>query len=490
MESSLSEKVEKWLSLPFNTLGEKENAEEYYKKEVFPLSLELFIEKEGEKLNDEDIFGLILTVGKSIEPLIFSISACSPEKVVFLFTSETEECLDEIVKETKLTPSQFYKRKVDETDTLSIYKEVLGIWENWEERKDIAVDITGGTKSMTGGLAMAAAFLGVKLLYIASGEYLGIYRRPKPGTEYIKILPNPYTVFASLQEREAKNFFQRHDFHGSAQILKELIEKVPDPRKIEIDYYQAKAYEELSSFNIKDAAAYMTKTVELKKKLYPGETLNEIVILEEQRKRMEHLGSLMPEKAGESILPLLQDIKALETLIFTLYHNALRCEDKGSWDMASLLIYRLLEIFEQRRLASYDIDTANPNYKLLSAICKKKLLDSINIKREELKITSLNELPYPISMVDGYMLLEVINDPFNLGELSKEENKEKKVHWKKFYNEINKRNSSIFAHGFIFVSKEQYEEFKKMGDIILKLFCKVEGLDFKSAFERYEFLEL
>ena len=57
----------------------------------------------------------------------------------------------------------------------------------------MCVDITGGTKAMASGVAMMATVLGADIYYVES-TYLSLYRRPLPGSEYLKALSNP-TVF-------------------------------------------------------------------------------------------------------------------------------------------------------------------------------------------------------------------------------------------------------------------------------------------------------
>ena len=97
---------------------------------------------------------------------------------------------------------------------------------------------------------------------------------------------------------------------------------------------------------------------------------------------------------------------------------------------------------------------------------------------------SLSDLPSPIGLMEGYMLLEVLNDPYCL---ENSEQAGKKLHWRKFLNENQKRNYSILAHGFIFVAEKQYEEFKALADQLIELFCLVEGIEFTDGLKEYAF---
>ena len=213
LERQLAAVVDMWLKMP---VGEEEAAEaaRYYREEVFPLTCRLFVERERKKMAGKQIYGLILTVGTSPEPLILSLLACQPQKALFLYTEDTERYLDDIINYVQLSPSRWDKRLVQKSDPRTIYQVVKEIWEQWGRRSDIAVDITGGTKSMTGGLALVGAFLGFELLYVDNERYLKEQRRPYPGTECLKVLPNPYTVFGALKEKNALQLMRRQEFHG------------------------------------------------------------------------------------------------------------------------------------------------------------------------------------------------------------------------------------------------------------------------------------
>ena len=476
VEKRLGEAVGEWEELLHDPGSGQEKLDSVYRGKILPLVVELFKQKEGKKIGE--VYGLILTVGNSPEPLILSVSACQPARALFLFTEDTEHYLDDIIDMTGLRPSQWDKRPVKENDPLTIYKEVFDAWTRWGKRGDVAVDITGGTKSMTSGLAMAGAILGLQLLYIANEVFLKELRKPKPGTEYLELLPNPYTVFGHLKENEAVELFNRCDFHGAAKVFEELTKRVPDPRKYFIYLSIAKGYETWDSLNIQESSSHLFEAAEqIKKNPLEFSIPTDSNVLEEQATMLEHLATLMPGKPKDSTLSLLQNRKAVETLVFTLYFNAMKRDRQGKWDAASLFLYRLLEVFEQRTFAKYGIDTANPDYSRINNYSEYDILKSFNDIRAKWKRETLEELPNPIGLDDAYMILEAIEEPFNLNNSN--------IHRGNFLNEIKKRNYSILAHGFIFVSQEQFTEFKEMVDDLLNLFCNVEDFDIKKNMEQF-----
>jgi len=57
-------------------------------------------------------------------------------------------------------------------------------------------------------------------------------------------------------------------------------------------------------------------------------------------------------------------------------------------------------------------------------------------------------------------------------------------------NKVEARNNSIFAHGYEFISKEKYNEFKKVVEDYMNLLCSIEGIDKEELFDSCEFIKL
>jgi CRISPR-associated protein (TIGR02710 family) len=481
LNDELAKKVEQWMGM--STEQGKADSDKYYWEEIFPLNLKLFKSKQEMIPGVDAIDVLFLTVGTSPEPLILSISAIKPKRVVFLYSEQTLKFINIIVGKTGLEASEFDKYQVSQTNPIDIYENVISEWETFEGKGIFAADITGGTKSMTGGLAMVGGLLGLPILYV-DGEYIPAKRRPKPGTEKLILLPNPYQIFGVLKEREAAELFRRMNYQAACIIYRELANTVPQPQKFEVLSALTGAYQAWDALDIAPAGQQLETAAGLIRQ-YRLEGLNNLFDnLTEQAKRLSHLKDKMPVRPGDSTLDLLQDKEALETLLFSIYHSSKRRAEANMFDSASLLLYRLLEVMAQRRLATHSIDTAEPDYNILQQVKPEDCLAKMNDIRKNLKHSSLAELPSPISLMDGYMLLQALNDPYNL---SKSANNGKEIHFSRLINDVKKRNYSILAHGFIFVSEVQYREFDLMVCQLLELFCKVEQINFKKSFSLFEF---
>ncbi len=54
------------------------------------------------------------------------------------------------------------------------------------------------------------------------------------------------------------------------------------------------------------------------------------------------------------------------SLMFTLYQNAFVREKQEKYDMATLLLYRLLEMIEQKRLSNYGLNVSKMKYEVIT----------------------------------------------------------------------------------------------------------------------------
>ena len=208
--------------------------EEFYDNSVFPPVRKVIRERERGKY--PPLTHLILTVGLSPEPLILSIDILRPERVCFLYTPASQPFLERVIKETGLTFVQVVSFEVDETQVPQIYLQVKEIYKRWGKPADIAVDISGGKKSMVGGCALAASFIGARLFYIDS-EFTD-FKKPEPGSERLCLLDDPYVVFGDLDMERARTLFKELDFSAASRLLKTLNERTPTPDR----YYTAYAH--------------------------------------------------------------------------------------------------------------------------------------------------------------------------------------------------------------------------------------------------------
>ncbi|MBO8169044.1 MAG: TIGR02710 family CRISPR-associated protein [Thermoanaerobacteraceae bacterium] len=481
LEAELEEKTRKWSAFPRTTEEERNAAEEYYEQEIMPLLRELFVKREASKLGNR-YEALILSLGTSWQPLVLSISAINPKKVLILYTEESRPLLDKVWAMTGLSAAQVETTQVDEQNPLEIYEAVKKAYERWGKPRHIAIDFTGGTKAMSGGCAMAGALIDADLFYVGYQRYMKDLRRPYPGSEQLVLIPNPYEVFGDLEERRGIQLLSEYDYAGAKLIFARLERHVPDPRRPEILRLLAEAYGAWDNMNFIDAADVMQQLVarvEQYSRMDKNFLLSrQLPLLREQQRVLEILSSWVQEKKKKSSLQYLLDKEVVVAVMMVLYSNALRREKQNKLDMATLLLYRLLEMISQASLAVYGIDTAAPDYSQVSGIAVEELQNYYRQLCQRYKSKD-QALPAQIALFDGYLLLAALKDPLVEG-----------LNLKRLRQQIEIRNNNVFAHGFDFIKPKSYSLFKEMVNKLLRKYLEGRQLDMERLEQVYQFLDI
>lgn len=186
---------------------------------------------------------------------------------------------------------------------------------------------------------------------------------------------------------------------------------------------------------------------------------------------------------------IFENRECMISLMFTLYQNAMVRQKQEKYDMATLLMYRLLEMVEQKRLANYGLNVSRMEYgKIPYGKCgfsevaqlseeeqrnwlRNEILD---VKKQMFKNANRYHLPEQISLLDGFTLLHVLGDAICESGKIIGVNKLKMIRSMVFL-----RNNSIFAHGLGPVSREEYNKFRGFVETIFHEFCKIEGIPFE-----------
>lgn len=364
----LQQAAAEWMGLERKTLKQREEANLFYDKHVMKL-----VEKEFVRNNKDYVFEqvdyLILSVGTSYEPIVLSINLFKPQKILFLYTEKMEKILNKITKYSRLNCDRFYKREVHETEPIDIYKEIKEAYLKWGKPEKMYIDFTGGTKSMSVAAAMAGAMINVQLVYIGSDDYLVDFRKPNPGSEKLYYISNPMEIFGDLETEKAMVLFGEDNYSGAREKLEVLKESVPDPRirqQLNFVYLLACTYEAWDSLEFEQAHKSMMQLVQ---QMERDRKLNGKFILMDSFERLKRqeillheLSNIPPLMKERKNMEVLQDDRMIFSLMFTMFENARIREKQEKYDMATLLLYRLLELIEQRRLSCYGLFVSKMEY--------------------------------------------------------------------------------------------------------------------------------
>lgn len=470
-------RVEEWKKMDRTSSDAKKAAFAFYDEHIFPFVKEVFLSKPKNR-SEKQYDALILTVGLSPEPLILSILAMKPKRVGLLYTPETEKFLPRIQEEAMLALDQIYKEEIDGSNVIEMYKAIMELYRSWGSPANIAVDITGGKKSMVSGAAMAGAVLGADIYYVDTDKFDRELSKPEPGTEYLSLLENPYTVFGDLEVERAKSLYKGHDYAGAQRTFEQLKKQVGDGNKAktyEAYEYLCTAYEAWDNLEIGKAKTFLDRLSGILKQFSILDGLKPLCDFQSCLNKQKEVLDALQKFVRKSEL-------ALEPpdgfhFAFMLYHNALRRESQGKLDMACLILYRLLEWIEQHRLAQSGINTRQPDYSK-SGMKQNQLLEQYNQKRKEVYGgEDTSALPDRIGLVDGFLILDILGDAVV-----------ENLDWGKFRSQVETRNQSIYAHGMSKINLKNFKAFKSTVEERFEKAQEIVGIDADTFNEQHKFI--
>ena len=466
-------------------------------------NLMALIEKDYCRRNRSKVFEkvdyLIMSVGTSYEPLVLNISLFRPKRVLFLFTEKTEPILEKIVAHCQLSVCAYSKEQVEETNPLSIYRQIKDSYLAWQKPEKIYIDFTGGTKAMSVAAALAGALIEVQLVYVGTTNYLPDMRKPEPGSEELIYIDNPVSVFGDLEIEKAMVLFDQHNYTGAKEKLQHLMQTVPDPNtraQLEFSWQVACAYESWDSLDFTQAQKYMGQLVNALRRdhvVHPHFLMMDFLgKFSAQNEILLNLTQINGRMKEEDFRRILSDKEILSSLIFSMYQNAAVRESQEKYDMAALLFYRQLEMIMQSRLVRYNLYASRMDYgdiRIPSGVKNPpKDLEDLKTRFADIKKTVFGRpgsrfLPDQISLLEGYILLLALDD-----DISKSPDGRNVELISRIRHMVYLRNNSIFAHGLGPVGKQNYEIFRNFVIDMLGKFCGLEGIPMKKCIDNVTWL--
>ncbi len=410
---------------------------------------------------------LLISVGGSPQPIITSIQALQPDRVVFFCTtgeygSESqvlgkglpckiiEKC--EVKEELPNLPThlglgdRFQAErdvvKLDNPDDppgfyLAASKKIQELLQEYS-RHDIIVDYTGGTKSMALALGMAGIDNELSL-FVTTAARRNI--RSVVNGE----LPERVSISSIAAERRFRRslpeFLAQYNYSAVVSQLAVLLtsELPPELREHIRDYVDlCRAFDAWDRFEHHTALEALERFKNYTK-LKPVSNF---------LKRVMHSRSQVDEHFEW------KELKGFQThgyeVVEDLLLNAERREIQGRYDEAVARLYRALELLMQIRFQQhYDINTRGVLAEKLKTLLAK---EAVSVHEKMLSVT---DEPLIFGSKKGYELLRDFSPVDPLGQLYKQ--KERKVR-----EAIAIRNHSLFAHGLQPSGKKDYRSVKKV----------------------------
>ncbi|OPX37873.1 MAG: CRISPR-associated protein [Desulfobacteraceae bacterium 4484_190.1] len=167
---------------------------------------------------------MIMSLGGSPEPLIKSIKANRPEKIIFLASQDSVLLAGDIFKPLNFKPKTEFEMTEDPNLMFECYKAarrcVDRVRKNNIPPEEVVVDYTGGTKVMTAALVLATVGEPYKF------NYVGGDRRNKDGVGTVMVghekmfaEMSPWSIFAEEERRQVVTLFNRRRFSAVVGII-------------------------------------------------------------------------------------------------------------------------------------------------------------------------------------------------------------------------------------------------------------------------------
>jgi hypothetical protein len=200
---------------------------------------------------------LVSLVGMSWQPVVLMASWVRPQRLLLLVTAESrnlqpggDSLLSYLSRHADVKLSAIDVTEVPDSGEVEIYRHVRDFVARLPfEPRAVAVDPTGGKKSMSVAAGLAAAQLGCPIVYVDYAQYDQHIRMPLAGSEFPRLLADPLAELGEHEFRLVKAAFNRGDYGEAAAIAELLAKRLYEPREAEALGQLALGYGKWSQFD-------------------------------------------------------------------------------------------------------------------------------------------------------------------------------------------------------------------------------------------------
>jgi CRISPR-associated protein (TIGR02710 family) len=381
--------------------------------------------------------GAVISVGGSADPIVVSLNQARPGFVLFLVSARSKaEVEEKILPRLDFTPQYSFAEVPDETDLAKCYeaaREAIARWLKERNLHQVYVDITGATKPMSAGLAMAGAERFSHFTYVRGKERdkdgLGVV---VSGTEEVFRTVNPWDKLAARERERATWLFRSYYAEAAAEQLRQAAENCGPELQQELETLAqlAECFAKVDKFDFSPRVLHEYQRHWDKLNLIFSHR-QRLEIWEEIERAAQHWKKFKEEKdaGGPSIL--------LELLA-----NAQRRGAQSRYDDAIARLYRAAEFFAQDKL--HDAFGARLGKIELASLAAE-------LHPEWVKMFGERDAGlYKLGVQDGFKALKLSPNPEHraLADRCAELN-----------SYLQRRNDSILAHGLRPCSQDDFRQF-------------------------------
>lgn len=388
---------------------------------------------------------LVCTVGGSCNPVIAAIRDYFPDFVYFIASKQSSATVDgegrpckqygnkkdqpSIVVQANLAPEQYDVLKLTSPDSLSsCYNEIsqtlAQIAKRFPDAEHI-VDYTGGTKTMSVALVLAALDGNWKVSLVKGARADLV--RVADGTE-VASLVNIGEVRVLQRLAEVRSLFNTYEYRATENLIRTLLQSTPLSvelqSRLRIWIGWSRGFDAWDRFD----HAYAEQIL----KPYAGQL----------GKWWHFLLSLRGKGKATGYEP-----------VFDLIRNAERRAESGRYDDAVARLYRAVELVAQIRLQQgYQLNPGDLEIDKLPIDLQSKYQA---LRSEDGKIK--------LALQQDYELLHDLKDPVGAAFIQQK---------KRLLNALKRRNTSILAHGVVPLSENEWKDVSTILTAFITEVCK------------------
>jgi len=282
---------------------------------------------------------LIATVGYTEDPLQYSIVEHEPHGLLLIASQDSLDTAASIRQSFR----DLYSRVLVIEDAESLIesfkaaRKAYSMAKQWEAKAVIA-DLSGGTKPMTAGAALALSGLGVVFSYVGGGRR-DQHGRVLTGSEELRLLEDPTERFHEHELRAFRNAWNYGRMDAAADNLKYILQRESLLSPSEKRFYESMLHV-VRGLGSWDRFHHSKALEEMERGLPVALAIAEawrhgskVRVLSELESQLDHLRTIAA-KTGYPTFSLLADLLA----------NADRRAEAGRYDDAVARLYRALEL--------------------------------------------------------------------------------------------------------------------------------------------------
>ena len=395
----------------------------------------------------DTIKAMIVSLGGTPGPILFSLNKIKPEYICFFVSKETKKILDnEIRPNLRFNPIHYDWIVTPNAESLSesysqLTEKLPDLLEKWEvDPREVCVDYTGGTKTMSVALALATIEQSCCYSYVGGDERskdgVGVVVN---GKERMWFLNNPWDEIAFKERKEVSILFNKARYSSAVEVLDKCITLVSREYK---PFFSA-LKEMVIGYDLWDRFIHQ----EVKKHLY--KSISVLTAISSERRELKPIINQL-ERNLLFLDALLNSKRPSIFYFYDLLSNAKRrAELEHKYDDAVARLYRAIEVLAQAELKQlYGIDTSNVKEELIPETLREEYG-----RKYKNGYSKIIEIP----LTPAYRLLKELG--------SKTAEKFFTIYEGEIRPILDIRNTSILAHGLKPVSEES---FYKLFDTIVK----------------------